>query len=205
METLSQSKRRVVPFTTLDIVLMAMLATANAVLTFYLSYINKMLNSLGGPVATSTIVGVYMVYGLLAYYIIRKPGTAAITYGIGGAIQCFVGNTYGIAASIVAALCYLVVAEAVFFLLRYKRWNAGAMMLVGGAMVPIWFICAANMFGYTSWSFQVLAVTMVVRIISGIVLCGLLTKVLGDMLQRSGLLKRFAIGRKASADAGNFH
>lgn len=85
METSSKSKRNRLSFTTLDIVLMAMLATANAVLTFYLSYINKMLNSLGGPVATSTIVGVYMVYGLLAYYIIRKPGTAAITYGIGGA------------------------------------------------------------------------------------------------------------------------
>lgn len=205
METSSKSKRNRLSFTTLDIVLMAMLATANAVLTFYLSYINKMLNSLGGPVATSTIVGVYMVYGLLAYYIIRKPGTATITYGIGGAIQCFVGTTYGIASAIVAALCYMVAAEAVFALSRYKRWGTGMMMLAGGAMVPLWFVCAANMFGYTAWSWQVLALTLVMRLISGIVLCGLLTKMLGDMLQRSGLLRRFAIGGKRAEHAPDIH
>lgn len=36
-------------FTTLDIVLMAMLATLNGVMTVYLSMINKTLNSLGAP------------------------------------------------------------------------------------------------------------------------------------------------------------
>ena len=46
----------------------------NAVLTVYIGPVNKLLSSLGGPIATSTTTGIYMVYGLLAYYIIRKPG-----------------------------------------------------------------------------------------------------------------------------------
>ncbi|MGV2794641.1 hypothetical protein GNF78_15610, partial [Clostridium perfringens] len=74
-------------FTTLDIVLMAMLAAANAVLTVYISPVNQALNGIGGPIATSTITGLYMVYGLLACYIIRKPGTAVITFGIGAVVQ----------------------------------------------------------------------------------------------------------------------
>ncbi len=50
-----------------------------------------------------------------------------------------------------------------------------------------------------------LALTLVMRLISGIVLCGLLTKMLGDMLQRSGLLRRFAIGGKRAEHAPDIH
>ena len=55
------------------------------------------------------------------------------------------------------------------------------LMLVGGAMVPLWFLFAANMFGYTSWPLEVLGIALVVRILSGVLLCGLLTKVLGGV------------------------
>lgn len=189
----SSSIRR---FTTEDIVLMAMLAAVNAVLTVYLGPVNKLLTGLGGPVATSVTTGLYIVYGLLAYYIIRKPGTAAITYGIGGTIQALTGPAYGIASCFIAAACYMAVAEALFALFRYKRWGTGVLMLAGGAMVPLWFVFAANMFGYTAWPTGVLAAALVVRILSGILLCGLLTKLLGDALERTGLLRRFAVAEK---------
>lgn len=189
-----KSSSKIQKFTTQEIVLMAMLAAVNAVLTTYLSPVNKLLTSLGGPVATSVTTGLYIVYGLLAYYIIRKPGTAIITFGIGGTIQALTGPIYGMSAAFTAAACYAVVAETLFAALRYKRWSLGVMLLAGGALVPLWFVFAANMFGYTAWPMSVLAVALVVRIISGIVLCGLLTKVLGDALARTGLLRRFALG-----------
>ncbi len=205
MSTLSFLNSKRETFTTLEIVLMAMLATANAAMTFYLSFINKILNSAGGPIATATIVGLYMIYGLLAYYIIRKPGTAIITYGIGGTIQCFVGTSYGIASVIVAALCYMVVAEVMFAILRYKRWGIGALMLVGGAMVPLWFLFAAYMFGYTAWGWQILSIALVVRVLSGMLLCGLMTKLLGDSLERTGLLRRYKIRKEESSYVTGSH
>ncbi|MGG6313116.1 ECF transporter S component [Paenibacillus macerans] len=186
-------------FTTLDIVLMAMLAAANAVMTVFLSPVNQALNGLGGPIATSTITGVYMIYGLLAYYIIRKPGTALITYGIGAVVQAFMGTAYGILSCFVAAACYLVVAEAVFAIVRYKKWSWSVLLITGGAMVPLWFLFAAQMFGYTKWGADILMIALAVRVLSGIVLCGLLTKLLGDALVRSGLLRRFAASRGAEA------
>ena len=70
------------------------------------------------------------------------------------------------------------------------------LMLVGGAMVPLWFLFAANMFGYTSWPLEVLGIALVVRILSGVLLCGLLTKVLGEALVKTGLLRRFAVAVK---------
>ncbi|WP_211748364.1 ECF transporter S component [Paenibacillus sp. Marseille-Q4541] len=200
---MSKIKQRVgkhfAAFTTLDIVLMAMLATANGAMTFYLSVINKMLNNLGGPIATSTITGLYIVYGLLAYYIIRKPGTAIITYGIGAVVQSFIGSAYGLASIIVAALCYMVVLEVLFFMTRYKKWSASFMMLAGALLVPLWFVFAAQMFGYTSWGWPVLIIALVVRMISGAVLCGWLTKIIGDGLIRSGMLRKYGTSEQFKA------
>lgn len=183
--------RHFAAFTTLDIVLMAMLATANGVMTFYLSVVNKMLNNLGGPIATSTITGLYIIYGLLAYYIIRKPGTAVITYGIGALVQSFIGSAYGLASIVVAALCYMVVLEVLFWITRYKRWNTAFIMTAGAALVPLWFVFAAQMFGYTAWGWPVLLIAFVTRVVSGAILCGWLTKVLGDGLIRTGLLRKY--------------
>lgn len=183
--------RHFAAFTTLDIVLMAMLATANGVMTFYLSVVNKMLNNLGGPIATSTITGLYIIYGLLAYYIIRKPGTAVITYGIGALVQSFIGSAYGLASIVVAALCYMVVLEVLFWITRYKRWNTAFIMTAGAALVPLWFVFAAQMFGYTAWGWPVLLIAFVTRVVSGAILCGWLTKVLGEGLIRTGLLRKY--------------
>ncbi|MCM3784875.1 ECF transporter S component [Neobacillus mesonae] len=170
---------------------MAMLATANGVMTFYLSVVNKMLNNLGGPIATSTITGLYIIYGLLAYYIIRKPGTAVITYGIGALVQSFIGSAYGLASIVVAALCYMVVLEVLFWITRYKRWNTAFIMTAGAALVPLWFVFAAQMFGYTAWGWPVLLIAFVTRVVSGAILCGWLTKVLGEGLIRTGLLRKY--------------
>ncbi|WP_068782961.1 ECF transporter S component [Paenibacillus phocaensis] len=178
---------------------MAMLAAANAVLTVFLSPLNQALNGLGGPILTSTITGLYMIYGLLAYYIIRKPGTALITYGIGAVVQAFMGSAYGILSCFVAAACYLVIVEVAFALVRYQKWSWLMLTVTGGAMVPLWFFFAAEMFGYTKWGTDVLLLALVVRVLSGMILCGLLVKLLGDALAGSGLLRRFAAGRRMEA------
>lgn len=183
-------------FTTLDIVLMAMLAAANAVVTMYLSNVNQMLNSVGGPILTSTITGVYMLYGVLACYIIRKPGTAMITYSFGAVVQMFLGVAYGAASAIAAALCYMVIVEVMLAIFRYKKWDYISMCIIGGVMVPIWFFVAVQMFGYSKWGTSILVIALIVRMISGIILAGYLSKLLGDLLAKSGLLSRFSVGKE---------
>jgi len=182
-------------FTTFDIVLMALLAVANGVLTYYLAFVNKMLTVLGGPIATSTITGVYMIYGLLAMYIIRKPGTAFITYMIGAIVQILMGISYGMPSAFTAAICYAVVVEGFFALVRYKRWGYASMIVLGALMVPLWFVFAAYMFGYLQWGTAVLATALIVRCASGAILCGAVTRWIGDALARTGLLRGYAIGK----------
>jgi len=188
-------------FTTFDIVLMALLAVANGVLTTYLALVNKTLTAIGGPIATSSIVGIYMIYGLLAVYIIRKPGTALFTFLMGATVQMMLGNAYGMASAYVAALSYAVVLETVFYLYRYKKWSYVSMMIAAVAAVPLWFVFASYMFGYIKWGIPILLITLVVRCISGAILCGALTKWIGDSLAKTGLLKNFAIGNEHRNEA----
>ena len=187
------------PFTVMEIVLMALLAAANGVLTYYLAFVNKTLTTIGGPILTSTITGIYMLYGVLALYIIRKPGAAAITYMIGAFVQILSGIAYGMASAIVAAACYAVFVELIFALYRYRRWDYTSMVLASLCAVPLWFICAAFMYGYLEWGVPVLLAAFVVRCISGVVLCGVLGKWLGDRLAGLGLLRTFAIGNGQDA------
>ena len=73
------------------------------------------------------------------------------------------------------------------------------LLITGGAMVPLWFFFAVQMYGYTKWGMDVLLIALVVRVLSGMILCGLLVKLLGDALASSGLLRRFAVGGRAEA------
>jgi len=186
-------------FTTLDIVLMALLAVANGVLSKYLTLLNTMLNTAGGPILTSTIVGLYMIYGVLAMYIIRKPGTAFLTFMLGACVQSLFGIAYSTASAFVAALCYAIAVETVFALYRYRHWGYKSMMFASLCAVPLWFVFASMMYGYYKWDLSILLIALVVRCASGVVLCGIVSKWLGDGLLRAGLLKRFAIGKRIEA------
>ncbi|WP_028596687.1 ECF transporter S component [Paenibacillus assamensis] len=176
--------------------LMALLAAANGVATSLLSHVNKLLHGWGGPILTSTIVGVYMVYGLLAMYIIRKPGAAAGTYAIGALLQIMVGTSYGIWSAIAAAACYAVIVEPLFFIYRYKRFGWLAMLFAGIAMVPLWYVVAAFMFGYIKYSSTVLIISLFVRCASGMLLCGALTKWIGDRLASTRYVRPYALGQQ---------
>ncbi|WP_240968061.1 ECF transporter S component [Paenibacillus aquistagni] len=183
--------------TLMEWVLMALLAALNGVATSLLSHLNQLLTSLGGSMLTSTIVGLYMIYGLLAMYIIRKPGAALFTYLIGALMQIMVGTSYGPWSAIAAALCYAVIVEPLFFLVKYKKFDWSMMLFTGVAMTPLWYIVAAFMFGYIHYESLVLVITLAIRCVSGMLLCGGLTKWLGDRLKHTRYVRPFALGREA--------
>lgn len=183
-------------FTTFDIVLMALLAVANAVLTVYIAYLNKTLTAIGGPIATSVTVGIYILYGLLAIYIIRKPGTGFITFMLGATVQTLFGISYGMVAAYGAALCYAIAMEGVYALYRYRNWGYMPVIWASVAATIVWFPLAAYLFGYLKWGTPILLASLLIRCLSGVLLCGLLAKWIGDGLLKTGLLRFYAAGRK---------
>ncbi|UHA75932.1 ECF transporter S component [Paenibacillus sp. 481] len=173
---------------------MALLAAANGVLTSGLSHVNKLLHAAGGPLLTSSIVGLYMIYGILAMYIIRKPGAAVMTYALGACIQLLIGTAYGAWSVIAAAACYAVVIEPLFYFYRYRRFGWKELIFVSVAAVPLWFIVSAFMFGYIKYASWVLVGTLIIRCLSAALLTGVLAKWIGDRLAATPYVRGFALG-----------
>jgi energy-coupling factor transport system permease protein len=188
--------------TTVDIVLMAILAIVTGVALTYLAMLNQMLTAIGGPILTSITSGLYSISGVLAAYIIRKPGAAFFTLTLAGVVQILSGNPNGL-ISITAAATDGLGAELAFLLFSYKRWDWLSTALSGLFAVPVWFVIASFWFGYYKWGWTILIIAFGVRCVSGIVLTGWLSKVIGDLLVKTDILKGFKIAKDRKAGRVN--
>lgn len=195
-------KEKAKHLTTVDIVLMAILAIVNGVAMTYLAMLNQMLTAVGGPILTSITLGFYSISGVLAAYIIRKPGAAFFTLTLAAVVQILSGNPNGL-ISFVAGATDGLGAELGFLLFSYKRWNWMSTAIAGLGAVPIWFVVASFWFGYYKWGWTILIIAFVVRCLSGIVLSGWLSKAIGDLLEKTNILKGFKIAKDRKAGRVN--
>lgn len=196
VETTKKGKKK--GLTTVDIVLMAILAIVNGVAMTYLAMLNQVLTALGGPILTSVTLGLYSISGVLAGYIIRKPGAAFFTLTLSGVVQVLSGNPNGL-ISLVATTTDGLGAELAFALFRYKRYDWLSTGIAGLFTIPVWFIVAAFWFGYVKWGWTILLIAFVVRLVSGVVLSGWLSKAIGELLDKTGILKGFGISQQRAA------
>jgi energy-coupling factor transport system substrate-specific component len=87
-------------------------------------------------------------------------------------------------------------AEIVFGARRWRDYSLTTVVLAGtvGMLVALpwnWF-----RLGYFELNPGFLVVLLIVRLLSGAIISGLLSKVIGDALARTGVLSNFAIGRE---------
>lgn len=177
---------------------MAILAIVNGVAMTYLAMLNQLLTALGGPILTSITLGLYSISGVLAAYIIRKPGAALFTLTLAGVVQILSGNPNGL-ISITAAVTDGLGVELGFALFRYKRWDWLSVSVSGILAVPVWFVISSFWFGYYKWGMSILLLAFGVRCLSGIVTSGWLSKLIGDILVKTNLLKGFRIDKDQKA------
>ncbi|QAS53541.1 ECF transporter S component [Halobacillus litoralis] len=189
------NSRKMKRLTTVDIVLIAILAIVNGVAMTYIAMLNQLLTAIGGPILTSITLGLYSISGVLAAYIIRKPGVAFFTLTLAGVVQIISGNPNGL-VSLIAATTDGLGVEIGFALFRYKRWDWLSTAVAGLLAVPLWFIVASFWFGYYKWGITILLIAFVIRCVSGIILSGWLSKIVGDILAGTNILKGFNIHKQ---------
>ncbi|MGE3269676.1 MAG: ECF transporter S component [Chloroflexota bacterium] len=138
--------------------------------------------------------GFYVVAGVIVGYIVRRPGAALLGEMLAalleipltpfGAIVLWLGLLQGIGV------------EAVFAAGRYRKWNLLTLVIAGavGALLPY--------FGYTYFTSSVASLgidiqilRIVLKIVGGMVFAGLVGKLIGDALARTGVLNNFPIAR----------
>lgn len=138
--------------------------------------------------------GMYVLAGVLVGYVLRRPGAAFL----GEMIAAFVEWPLAPYGPIILFLGLLqaVGVEAVFAVFRYRSWSLPVLMLAGavGALAVLFgrFYVA---FGYANLAPEEQAIRLATTILGGAIIGGLLGKVVGDALARTGVLNNFPIGR----------
>lgn len=153
-----------------------------------------------GDLAQNVLWGGWMVVAPLALFITRKPGAGIVAELIASIVEVVVlGSPVG-PQLFITALVQGVGAELVFTSTRYRRWDwvTFAMSgLVGGALI---FVYEAFLLGWWAQG-ELLIWRLVIHLVSCLVLCGLLARVIGVALLRTGVLDNFAVGRVSRAGA----
>lgn len=139
------------------------------------------------------IYGIWFMASTLAAYIIRKPGAALIAEILASAVELLMGNSGGITV-VLTGLIQGLGAELIFLAFRYKKWNFLSMSLAGMAAATLIFCYELYYLSYYLLSPAMLCAQLAVRFISAILFSGVLCKLCGDGLAKTGVLKNYAIG-----------
>jgi len=144
-----------------------------------------------GPLGTILNAGLFYLPGLMALYIVRKPG-ASILNGIFVGLVWIPLTPFGLAVT-VPAIVARIGSEIPFLLTRYRRYDR-SVMLVSGAAAGLLSLGVI----YIPSSFQTLALPIQAALIvghglSGMILSGLLAKLLADKLAETGVLSAYPI------------
>ena len=182
-------------WTTRDAVLVAVLAVVFGFL--YIQFVPIWIASagLGAQIGQEAVFGFWLIAGVLASYITRRPGAALV----GEFLAALAEVLFGVAAGtplLVTGIMEGLGAEIVFSARRWRDYSLTTVVVAGtvGMLVALpwnWF-----RLGYFELNPGFLVVLLIVRLLSGAIISGLLSKVIGDALARTGVLSNFAIGRE---------
>ncbi len=139
------------------------------------------------------IYGVWFMASTLAAYIIRKPGVALVAEILASAIELLMGNSGGLTV-VLTGLIQGLGAEIVFAAFRYKKWNYVSMSLAGMLSAVFIFCYELYYLSYHLLAPGMLIAQLAVRFVSAIVFSGIICKLAGDGLAKTGVVKSYAIG-----------
>lgn len=186
-----------------DIVLMVVLGTVFGFLYWALVQAWTALSIAMGPagdLAQHVLLGGWLLVAPLAVAIIRRPFVGILAEVIASVVEVvFLGSAVGPLLFVAAAIQGLG-SELPFALGRYRRYGWARFAVSGLCGAGLVFFWSAFRFGW--YGQDLFWLRLGVQLVSGLVLGGLLAKVLVDALRRTGVLDNFAIVRDHRAAQG---
>lgn len=179
-----------------EIVVASMISAVLGAVLMLWSNLYMPLSPVLGPIGIEILYGMYFVPGILVAYIIRKPGAAILGGLVSALIEILLGSPFGFANIMIAGFVQGLGAEIIFMIKKYKSFNMPVMLLSGVLTAILIFVRDFLVFGYGAQAMGTVIGMLVVRIISGALLGGLFSKLLGDILAKTGVLSNFNISRK---------
>jgi energy-coupling factor transport system substrate-specific component len=180
---------------TRDTVLIAVLAVVFGFLYIQWVPIWLAVRGLGAQVGQEALFGFWLAGGVLASYIVRRPGAALVGEFLAALAEVLFGSSVG-TALLITGLVQGVGAELVFGARRWRDYSTATVLIAGAVTAVVALPWNWYRLGYFTLNPAFLLLLLAVRILSGALLGGLFPKLLGDALARTGVLASFAIGRE---------
>ncbi|UNX55086.1 ECF transporter S component [Georgenia sp. TF02-10] len=147
-----------------------------------------------GDLAQHVLFGGWLLVAPIAVAIIRRPFAGIAAEVIASVVEVvFLGSPVGPTLMIAAAI-QGAGSELPFALTRYRRFGWAVFAVAGLLGAGLVFFYSAFRSGW--YGQEIFALRLAVQCLSGIVLGGLLAKVVVDALARTGVVDNFAIGRQ---------
>jgi len=183
-------------WTTREIVVAAVLAVAVGVLFWAWGLLWSMaIEAIPYLPVRYLFIGVWMIGGLLVPYVVRRPGAALLGELVAAFVSMAMGNQWG-GATMLSGLVQGVGAEMVFAVLLWRNYSLPVMLGAGALAGVFSFILDSFFFGYwAQFSVNMILLAAVAATLSGAVLGGWVSKLLGDALARTGVLAGLEISR----------
>lgn len=178
------------------------LTMKEVILIVIISIIFGVIYKVWGPVYTAAnavapflgqfVYPMWFAAAVVAAYIIRKPGVALLAEMLAASGELLAGSQFGLPMLFTGFLQGLG-AELVFLAFRYKRWDLTALALASiaasvGSLASNYLIS-----GLGANTVLIQAMTISVRTLSSIVVCGLFSKWISDKLVQTGSLNSYEI------------
>lgn len=183
-----------------DLVLLATLAVVFGFLYWALVQVWGPLRLAMGPLgdlAQNLLIGGWFVVAPLAIYIVRKPLVGVTTEILATIVEVvFLGSPVG-PILLLTGLVQGAGSELPFAITRYRRFGWGVFAVSGLSAAVFSFVYNVFRLGWLGQDYVFLRLGF--QISSGILLGGILAKIMGDALLRTGVLDNYAIGRAAQS------
>jgi energy-coupling factor transport system substrate-specific component len=177
-------------YSTSDLIILAVVGAIAGVINTGTGIVWAAANSAGGPLAGAALQGAFMWAYLLAYFLVRKPGSMLIVGLVETAMEALLGNPSGF-ATMGWGLTQGIGAEVVMAFVNYANFGWWAFALAGAGASQFGTVWTAWLFG---WDTSAATVTQYwqatpINLISGAIISGLLGWWLGKMVQRTNLVR----------------
>jgi energy-coupling factor transport system substrate-specific component len=177
-------------YTTRDLILLAVIGAIAGVVNVGMGIVWNAANAAGGPLAGAALQGTFMWAYLLAFFLVRKPGSMLIIGLLESSIEALLGNPSGI-STIGWGVTQGLAAEIVMAMSNYRNFSWLAFACAGAAASQFGTVWSAYLFGWDSTPAVVQQYWLAtpINLISGAIFSGLLGYWLGKMISRTGLVR----------------
>jgi len=181
---------------TIDIVVAAAIGIVFGVLAAFWQTIYNGAGAAFGPLGSAIVAGFVCIPAILAGYIIRKPGAALLAEVVSVFGQALGGNPLGIVV-LVYGVAQGLPAELTFTAFRYRNWSWPVLLLAAALSQAGSWVASVWVYSFYQYDIPFNIALLVAQMISGAILAGVVSKLIGDALLRTGALNNFEIARQS--------